>query len=52
VFIRAKTIKGKNYYYLVENKRDGEKVKQTVIRYLGTTKPNTGIVANSLQRSA
>ncbi len=52
MFIRAKTIKGKNYYYLVENKREGEKVKQKVIRYLGTTKPNAGIVANVLGRSA
>ena len=36
-YIRAKKIKGKNYYYIVEGKRDEEgKVKQKVIKYLGT----------------
>ena len=36
-YIRAKKIKGKNYYYIVEGKRDEErKVKQKVIQYLGT----------------
>lgn len=39
-FIRAKNIKGKTYYYLVENKREGDKVKQTVLKYLGTSKPD------------
>ena len=35
-FIRAKKIKGKKYYYIVEGKRDEEgKVKQKVIKYLG-----------------
>ena len=37
VYIRTKKIKGKNYYYVVEGKRDNEgKVKQKVIKYLGT----------------
>ena len=36
-YLRAKRIKGKNYYYVVEGKRDDEgKVKQEVIKYLGT----------------
>lgn len=36
-YIRAKKIKGKNYYYIVEGKRDEEgKVKQKVILYMGT----------------
>jgi hypothetical protein len=36
-YIRTKKIKGKNYYYIVEGKRDEEgKVKQKVIQYLGT----------------
>jgi len=36
MFIRAKKIKGKNYYYAVEGKRDKNgNVKQKVIRYLG-----------------
>lgn len=36
-YIRAKKIKGNNYYYIVEGKRDEQgKVKQKVILYLGT----------------
>ncbi|MFH1316506.1 MAG: hypothetical protein ABII01_03245 [Candidatus Woesearchaeota archaeon] len=36
-YVRTKKIKGKNYYYVVEGKRDDEgKVKQKVIKYLGT----------------
>ena len=34
-FIRKKQQKGKSYYYLVVNQRDGGKVKQKVIAYLG-----------------
>lgn len=36
-YIRTKKINGKNYYYIVEGKRDEQgKVKQKVIKYLGT----------------
>ena len=36
-YIRAKKLKGKNYYYVVEGQRDKDgKVKQKVIKYLGT----------------
>ncbi len=35
-FLRTKTIKGRKYYYLVENRRVGKKVIQKVLRYLGT----------------
>jgi len=36
-YIRTKKIKGKNYYYVVEGRRDDKgKVKQKVVRYLGT----------------
>ncbi|MEA2036783.1 MAG: hypothetical protein U9O94_04705 [Nanoarchaeota archaeon] len=36
-YVRTKKIKGKTYYYVVEGKRDDEgKVKQKVIKYLGT----------------
>jgi hypothetical protein len=38
-FIRKKTIKGNDYFYEVESIRDGDKVRQKVIKYLGTTKP-------------
>jgi len=38
-FIRTKKVKGHTYYYLVESYREGGKVKQRVIRYLGKNKP-------------
>lgn len=38
-FIRIKTIKGVKYYYLVESKREGGKVKQKILQYFGTTPP-------------
>lgn len=34
-FIREKEINGKDYLYLVESVREGDKVKQKVIKYLG-----------------
>jgi len=37
-FIRKKKISGQTYYYLVESKRDGKKVRQKVIKYLGKKK--------------
>ena len=37
VYLRVKKIKRRNYYYVVEGKRDDTgKVKQKVIKYLGT----------------
>jgi len=41
-FVRVKYIHGRPYYYLVKSIRVGGKVKQKVIRYLGSRKP-TGI---------
>jgi len=37
-FIRMKRISGNNYFYLVKNKRINGKVRQKVIRYIGTSK--------------
>lgn len=34
-FVRRKTIKGNTYFYLVEGVRDGTKVRQRVLLYLG-----------------
>ena len=34
-YIRNKKNKGKTYYYIVEAKREKNKVKQKVIKYLG-----------------
>lgn len=39
MFIRKKKIKGKTYYYLVESYREGGKIKQRVIKYLGADRP-------------
>jgi len=41
MFIRTKTVKGRDYYYLVENQRNGSKIKQTVLKYLGRSKPSS-----------
>lgn len=35
-YVRAQKRGNRTYYYLVEGKREGKKVKQTVLRYLGT----------------
>ncbi len=35
-YIRNKKNKGKTYYYIVQTKREKNKVKQKVIKYLGT----------------
>lgn len=37
-YIRAKKRGDKTYYYLVEGRREGKKVKQKVLQYLGTSK--------------
>jgi carbamoylphosphate synthase small subunit len=37
-FVRTKTIKGIDYRYLVEGVRDGGKVHQRVVAYLGAHK--------------
>jgi len=38
-FIRVKRHGNREYYYLVEGKREGKKVRQKVIKYLGTKPP-------------
>jgi hypothetical protein len=38
-FIRAHKERGHIYYYLVENRREGKKVHQRTLKYLGTTPP-------------
>lgn len=38
-FVRVKYIKGRPYYYLVRSVRIDGKIKQEVIKYLGTRKP-------------
>jgi len=36
-FIRKKKIKGISYYYLVENRRINGKVRQKVLKYIGSS---------------
>ena len=38
-FVRVKRQGNRVYYYLVESKREGKKVRQKVIKYLGTELP-------------
>jgi hypothetical protein len=38
-YVRAKRRGNRTYYYLVESKREGKRVRQRVIRYLGTEVP-------------
>jgi hypothetical protein len=38
-YVRAKPRGQRVYYYLVESKREGKKVRQRIIRYLGTKPP-------------
>ncbi len=35
MFVRSKVIHGHRYYYLVQNQRHGQKVRQKVVKYLG-----------------
>jgi hypothetical protein len=37
-FIRVKIIAGKRYFYLVRNERIEGKVRQKVVKYIGTSK--------------
>ena len=46
MFIRKKKVRGKLYYYIVENKLVDGKVKQTVLMYLG----NTESILNKFKR--
>ena len=39
-YVRTKKVKGQTYYYLVEAKREGMKVRQKVLRYLGKERPS------------
>ena len=40
MYVRAKKTNGRTYYYLVEGRREGGKVRQKVVKYLGTEKPS------------
>ncbi len=38
-FVRSKRKGNRTYYYLVESRREGNKVRQKVIKYLGAEMP-------------
>ncbi len=40
MFIRKKRVKGMEYYYLVKSIRDGNVVRQKVVKYLGSDLPD------------
>jgi hypothetical protein len=40
VYVRSKKIKGLTYYYLVKSVREGERIRQVSLEYLGADKPN------------
>jgi hypothetical protein len=41
VYVRSKTVKGNTYYYLVKSVREGDRVRQVTLDYLGTERPDT-----------
>lgn len=40
VYVRGKKIKGQTYYYLVKSVREGDRVRQVSLEYLGAEKPS------------
>ncbi len=48
-FVRVKYRGQKAYYYLVESKRERNKVRQRIIRYLGTKPPTEEELENMLK---
>lgn len=48
-YVRTKRRGRKLYYYLVESKREGDKVRQRIIRYLGTKPPTEEELKNILK---
>ena len=39
VYVRAKKIKGQTYYYLVKSVREGSRIRQVSLEYLGPERP-------------
>lgn len=40
MYVRRKTVKGLDYYYLVKSVREGKRVKQVYLAYLGSELPS------------
>ena len=41
VYVRSKRVKGNVYYYLVKSVREGDRVRQVTLDYLGAKRPDT-----------
>jgi len=50
VFVRTKRKGGGVYYYLVESKREGKKVRQKIIKYLGAEPPTKEQIESMIRR--
>jgi len=44
VYVRVKEIKGNKYYYLVKSKREGSRVRQITLEYLGAEQPDEKVI--------
>ncbi len=40
MYVRQKTVNGRQYFYLVKSVREGKTVRQKVLKYLGPTRPS------------
>ena len=49
-FVRTKRKGNRTYYYLVESKREGKKVRQKVVKYLGTQMPTKEQIESIIRR--
>ena len=45
-YVRCKTIKGKTYRYLVKSVREGKRVRQVFVSYIGNPPPALGRAAH------
>jgi hypothetical protein len=50
VFIGVKHIGRGSYYYLVENKRESQMVRQEMVKYLGETPPTEEEIKAMIER--
>jgi hypothetical protein len=52
VYVRADKKKGRSYYWLVESHREGRKVVQKRIKYLGVNPPDPALLEKMKQEHA
>jgi hypothetical protein len=49
-YIRVQKRGNRTYYYLVKSEREGSKVRQKVLRYLGTSKPSKADINSIIKK--